>query len=266
MFYGGEKAFAEQDRRRRFAYRLVGEIHVPGRLRVWHVIRELRRLGVWSARPVRLLDAGGGAGAFAYFIARTFPSWRVVVADNDVEAIERGTAIKERLGLKNLELRRVDLCELDDETGYDVVVCSDVLEHIPDDVLAVKQMARALRPGGRLIVTSPGQPQPRHLPLVAWRERRIGFSSSDYGHVRPGYSRESLSLLFANAGLDAEHIRWTFGPFGTLMFDLFFVAGDSHPHPVVYGALFPLYMLLSGLDVMLPSRHGAAILGVARRP
>jgi hypothetical protein len=84
--------------------------------------------------------------------------------------------------------------------------------------------------------------------------------------VRPGYSRSSLTHLLEEAGLDVETIRFTFGPFGTLMFDLFFAAGDNRPNPVVYAALLPVYLGLSALDLAVPARRGAAILGVARRP
>jgi SAM-dependent methyltransferase len=146
-----------------------------------------------------------------------------------------------------------------------VVVCADVLEHIEEDDRVVAHLARALKPGGVLLVTSPSVPQPKHLSLVAWRERRIGFDPSDYGHVRAGYSEDRLRELLEGAGLEVESVRRTFGPAGTLMFDLFFVTGDSRPHPLVYLALFPLYMLLAAVDVFIPARSGAAVMGVARK-
>jgi SAM-dependent methyltransferase len=264
--YGREKAFGEPDWKRRTGYHLLGELHCPGRLRAWHVIKELRRLGLWSPEPRVLYDAGGGEGAFAYHVARRFPRWTVVIGDNEPATLERGARIKQALGLGNLSIREVDLREPGDEDAYDVVVCSDVLEHIDDDARVVKHLGRALRPGGVLIVTSPSVPQPRHLPLVRWRERRIGFHPSDYGHVRDGYSERQLEVLFDDAGLEVETVRQTFGPFGTLMFDLFFATGDSQPNPVVYAGLFPFYMTLAALDVSLATRHGAAVLGVARKP
>ncbi len=264
--FGREKTWGESDWKRRLGYFLLGELHIPGRLRIWHIICEFRRLGLWSDRPLTLLDAGGGEGSFAYFVARKFPTWTIVVADNDIKALARGQKIKSTLGLKNLEVRHVDLCDLGEESMYDVVVCSDVLEHIEQDGVVVKQFTRALKPGGVVILTSPSVPQPKHLPLVAWREHRIGFKPSDYGHVRQGYSQQSLHQIIRNAGLDLDKIRWTFGRFGTLMFDVFFITGDSRPNPIVYLALFPLYMMLSVLDVCLPVHHGAAILGVGRKP
>jgi len=233
---------------------------------MWHVIKELRRLGLWSRRPLSVLDAGGGKGAFAYFIAKKFPEWSVVLADNDSASLSRGRHIASACGLCNLALRDVDLRELNEESAYDVVICSDVLEHLEDDEKVTEQLVRALKPGGVIILTSPSVPQPKHLSLVVYRERRTGFKPEDYGHVRQGYSQEGLYRIIQNAGLEVDRIRWTFGRFGTLMFDIFFITGDSRPNPAVYLALFPAYMLLSFLDVTFPTNHGAAILAVGRKP
>lgn len=264
--YGREKAWGETDWRRRTGYRLLGELHLPGRLRAWHVIRELKRLHCWGTEPRTLLDAGGGEGAFSYWVARKFPEWKIVVADNEQDTLERGLRIKDSLRLTNVEVRLSDLRDAVEEKSYDVVLCTDVLEHIAEDGLVLKNLGTALKPGGVVIVTSPSVPQPRHLPLVRWRERRIGFHPSDYGHVRDGYSNTELARLLEHAGLEVESVRHTFGPFGTLMFDLFFATGDNEPHPLVYAALFPLYMALARLDLALPARHGAAVLGVGRKP
>lgn len=264
--YGREKAWGETNPLRRIGYYLLGELHIPGRLRIWHVIGELRRLGLWNRPSLTVLDAGGGEGAFAYYLARKFPKWKVVVVDDSEEALGRGREIQRKLGLANLELRQADLTELQERDSYDVVICSDVLEHIENDDRVVGSLARALKPNGVVIITSPSVPQPKHLSLVAWREERIGFTPEDYGHVRQGYSETRLQELLQKAGLEVNKVRWTFGRFGTLMFDLFFVTGDSKPNPIVFALLFPFYMALSVLDLWLPSSHGAAILGVGQKP
>lgn len=266
VIFGREKAAAADDWQRRLGYSVLGEMHIPGRLRIWHVIKELRRLRLWRNLPLKVLDAGGGEGSFAYFVARRFPRWSVAVADNEPSTLDRGRRIKSALGLHNLEVRELDILRMDDASAYDIVVCSDVLEHVDDDQRAVHNLARALKPGGFLILTSPSLPQPKHLPLVAWRERRIGFSLAHYGHVRQGYSAEDLSRLLRAAGVEVNRIRWTFGRFGTLMFDLFFLTGDSRPNAAVYAALLPLYLALSALDIAFPVRQGAGILAVGRKP
>lgn len=42
-----------------------------------------------------------------------------------------------------------------DDGAFDVVLCTEVLEHVPDPMAAVKEMVRILRPGGRLLLTAP---------------------------------------------------------------------------------------------------------------
>jgi len=49
-----------------------------------------------------------------------------------------------------------DIVHIPENDGaFDAIVCTEVLEHVPDPVAAVKEMARLLRPGGRLILTAP---------------------------------------------------------------------------------------------------------------
>ncbi|ETX01850.1 MAG: hypothetical protein ETSY1_05835 [Candidatus Entotheonella factor] len=266
MLFGREKRYGETDWKRRLGYTLLGEMHIPGRLRVWHLINALRHLGFWQPRPLTLLDAGGGEGAFAYYCARRFPAWQVVVADDEPETIARGQRMVDGLGLHNIQVQQVDLTALHATACYDIVICSDVLEHIEDDHTVVRHLARALKPGGVLCLTSPSIPQRRHLALVAWREQRIGFHPSQYGHVRDGYSAADMQHFLEANGLTVEVLRWTFGRFGTLMFDIFFVAGDNRPSPLAYAALFPFYMGLSALDVALPNHSGSAIMAVGRKP
>ncbi len=266
MLFGREKRFGEADWKRRLGYTLLGEMHIPGRLRVWHLIKVLRELGLWQPKPLAMLDAGGGEGAFAYNCARRFPAWQVVVADDEPETLARGRRIQAGLGLHNLQVQPVDLTDFHATACYDIVICSDVLEHIEDDETVVRNLACALKPGGVLCLTSPSIPQRRHLALVAWRERRIGFHPSQYGHVRDGYSTADMQHFLEANDLVVNTIRWTFGRFGTLMFDIFFVTGDNRPPLLAYAALFPVYLGLSALDVALPNRSGSAILAVGRKP
>lgn len=98
-------------------------------------------------RSNRLLDVGFG-GAFA-MLAGVRAGW-------DVEGVEMSEpAVKNALEL-GLNAVHGDLKEVAYPDGYfDVVVCSEVLEHVPDPRELAEEMARVLRPGGLMWATTP---------------------------------------------------------------------------------------------------------------
>src|SRR6202046_4043557 len=87
--FGIEKAAGEPSRMRRNAYRFIGEIHIPGRIRLNHVFREIKELGL-PEKGVRLLDAGTGRGDIALHCARLHPDWLVDAIDLGDGRVERG--------------------------------------------------------------------------------------------------------------------------------------------------------------------------------
>lgn len=74
-----------------------------------------------------------------------------------------GLADSSRIALLNakklidadVEVYQVDLMALEWYEKWDVAFLLDVIEHCPDDLSIVRQAAKALKPGGMLIVTAP---------------------------------------------------------------------------------------------------------------
>jgi SAM-dependent methyltransferase len=262
--FGIEKAAGEPSRIRRQAYRFIGEIHIPGRIRLNHVFREIKELGLPES-GVRMLDAGTGRGDIALHCARLHSDWRVHGIELIDERVERCRTAAGNLGLHNVSFSRENLLNLSAIAQYDLITNTDVLEHIEDDRGAMANLARALAPGGYLLLTFPSVPQRRHLRLVRWRERRIGFKPEDIGHVRPGYSPEMINALAREVGLEPVKTVWTYGPFGNLAHDLFFVLGDSKPNPIVFAASLPFLLGLSFLENHIPTRHGSGLLAIVRK-
>ncbi len=101
---------------------------------------------------------------------------------------------------------------------FDLVLSHEVLEHVQDDLAAVCEIVRALRPGGRLVLFCPnrGYPFETHgvywrgqyhfgnIPLVNWLPRR--WRDRLAPHVRV-YSRRDLERLFA--GLPVRTVQRT---------------------------------------------------------
>ena len=70
------------------------------------------------------------------------------------------------------------------DSSFDFILCSHVLEHIPNDQQAMAEMYRILKPGGTTIIQVPLQDTPTYEnpDIITAKERLIHFGQSD--HVR----------------------------------------------------------------------------------
>lgn len=92
------------------------------------------------------------------------------------------------------------------EASFDVVICSHVLEHIPNDRAAMKELCRVLRPGGRALIMVPYSREhttDEDLSVTdpAERERRWG----QFDHVRL-YGTDFAARL-TEAGFVVNEVR-----------------------------------------------------------
>ena len=96
--------------------------------------------------------------------------------------------------------RVVDATTMDFDGEFDVVICSSVLEHVYDCRAAVERIHRALKPGGRALISVPGLFPYHDEPEDFWRfteyaVRRLlaGFSAVEVKHR--GYRRLPFTLF-----------------------------------------------------------------------
>ena len=158
-----------------------------------HELRESLLLElVIAARPgLHALNVGAGQGSFSRLLStRGFAVTSAEVSRAAVDVLRRRAPG---------EVVEADAASLPfpDET-FDVLVLGEVLEHLEDDVAALREGRRVLRSGGLVAVSVPRNP--------AW------FSSSDRwaGHLRR-YTREALLGIFRDAGLTVERcVAWGF--------------------------------------------------------
>lgn len=154
----------------------------------------------------RVLDVGTGFGRHAFEVARRgaqvvaldFAEAEVVTTRNTIAAMVVAGEIPEDRFAGAL---RGDATRLPFPDGsFDAVITSEVLEHIQDDVTALAEMVRVLRPGGRLAVTVPSW-----LPeVINWRlSEEYHAPASPGGHVRI-YAATELTAKLRAAGMQID--------------------------------------------------------------
>lgn len=148
-----------------------------------------------DGRQITVLDAGCGDGRLAHALAARRPEWKIVGGDRDEQRLAIGRERAQRSGLRNLAFERIDLTGDLGEDAYDLVLAVECLEEIDDDDRALVSMARALRPGGLLVV---------HVPQSEWRPFLKGADATWRHEVRHGYGSEELREKLERSGLHAE--------------------------------------------------------------
>lgn len=98
-----------------------------------------------------VLDIAAGTGEPGLTIATKVKSGRVIITDlaEDMLSIARNNA--QQRGITNIETIACDVCELPfADNSFDAISCRFGFMFFPDMLLAAKEMARVLKPGGRL--------------------------------------------------------------------------------------------------------------------
>ena len=144
-----------------------------------------------------VLDVGCGPGAAVRDASPIVA--RVVGIDLSPEMIRR--AQEASPGLANVEFRVADSENIPfEDAEFTAVLCSTSFHHYPHPQIAVREMARVLRPGGRLVLADAS------ADLPAARVADFFLRRFEPGHVRLHRTEELASFLYG-AGLAEVRVR-----------------------------------------------------------
>jgi len=151
-----------------------------------------------SGASTRVIDMGCGDGRHIVESARR--GCFAVGLDYDADELRRARA---RIGSQRVDLVVGDASRLPFRDGaFDAVICTETLEHLPDDAGAMREIARLLRPGGTLLGAVPSH----FTELLFWR-LSYGYWHTPGGHVRI-YRPRSLIGQLARADLHVTDVRY----------------------------------------------------------
>jgi ubiquinone/menaquinone biosynthesis C-methylase UbiE len=163
----------------KLGFKFLGIPHIGLRLRARKIMKNI------PPNVTKMLDAGFGTGVYSFTLANIVKS--IDAIDIDTQKINY---VREINPFKNISFQRIDLTNLTfDDSRFELIICSDVLEYIEKDDAAFAELARVLKRGGILLMTIPCDSG----------ENNVNYK--DYGHVRSGYTEKDVHTLCVKNGL-----------------------------------------------------------------
>jgi SAM-dependent methyltransferase len=213
----------------------------------------------------RCLDLGCAKGTISYFLKKSGGVW--FHEDLDFSNVKTTSDL---VGLKVAVISPMGIPH--PSNTFDVIVSLDILEHIENDEYFAGEMARVLKPGGVMILSTPATGP---FYLVNRLKTIVGLTPDQYGHVVEGYTLTKLDAMLSNAGFKVDQAT-TYSRFFTefveFLINFVFVTflrrkstqkRDGHISPgsaeevaslrkqlTFYSAVYPLIWLFTRLDIL----------------
>jgi ubiquinone/menaquinone biosynthesis C-methylase UbiE len=197
---------------------LFGVPHIGLRLRAKKILSNLQnKLG-------NVLDAGCGSGVYSFSLSKK--AERIESIDIDKDKIKY---LNEVIKYNNINFSEGDICKLKfRDKEFDLIICSDVLEHVKCDNLAFSELSRVLKNGGTMLITVP------------YNSKKNYKNYKNYGHERPGYNEKNFAEWADKNNLKIEKLEFYSSNAAEIASDFLYKFNKS---ALILAVLFyPLYL------------------------
>lgn len=159
----------------------------------------------------KILDAGCGDGFFLYLLSR-LGNYNLTGIDSDKGAI---TNAKKQVGSKNVHYKIGDIYKMPFKDGqFNKIICSEVLEHLPDERQGLLEIRRALAKNGIMYVTVPHWNYPFFWDPINYILQRVfkthvksGFWAGIWNFHERLYKVSELRKLLKDMGFSIERLE-----------------------------------------------------------
>lgn len=193
-----------------------------------------------TANGETLIDIGCGSGSFTLGAARLGYKTLGLSWDERNQKIARERTLMCNVPLASFEV--LDVRQLDTQKHlieqFDVAICFENIEHIINDRKLFKDITACLKPGGRLLLTTPNY----HYRPLSSEDNGPFLNIEDGGHVRRGYTKAMLIELCEDSGLMFESESFCSGFLSQKITSLYRALSKIHPL-LAWAIILPLRIL-----------------------
>jgi len=227
-------------------------VTVFGTPHIWFRMRSRILLSLFKdiSKKSKILDGGCGYGIVSMTLAeRGFENLTLVDLDESrISKIKKYSTEYKKINSIKPEVQSLTSLPYKDGS-FDVVVSSEVIEHIKDDKKAFSELSRVLKKGGKLIITTPEYSKSNSLDY------------KQYGHEKPGYTLEEFKEMAKENNLILVKDMHYIYSLGKMMVNFL---NKFNSKPVIALLFYPLY-LISLLDKLLKIGESNSIVVVFKK-
>lgn len=133
---------------------------------------------------VKVLDVGCGIGGTSRYLAKKYgANGSVTGITLSPNQVERATQLAKERGIDNVNFQVMDALNMNfPDNSFDIVWACESGEHMPDKKKYVEEMARVLKPGGRIVIATWCQREEGNRPFNKKERQMLDFLYSEWTH------------------------------------------------------------------------------------
>jgi ubiquinone biosynthesis O-methyltransferase len=151
---------------------------------------------------LKILDVGCGHGELSCSMAPfAFSVTGIDLAEKDIKAATEFAQMKDKTNVSFQVCDAMNLGTTFAENSFDIIICSEVLEHILDLKAALEGFIHVLKPGGQLIISVPYNENIQQFVCI-----HCGRTTPAYGHVNR-FDKTFITGHLEEAGIKVKSIK-----------------------------------------------------------